>query len=126
MISFTLEIAPVAKARARVTSHGTYTPHKTRAFERGAAETMRYLVQGLPTFPLRSALKLDVTFFIPKPKRPKCDYPVTRPDTDNYLKALADAGNGIMWVDDSQITDIHARKRYGEPRIEVKVEEMPG
>ena len=48
--------------------------------------------------------------------------PITRPDVDNYEKALLDGCNGILWADDAQIVDTHVRKRYSDrPRIEVFV-----
>lgn len=36
-----------------------------------------------------------------------------RCDLDNVLKVLGDAMNGVAWIDDKQIVDIHAR--IGEP-----------
>ena len=36
-----------------------------------------------------------------------------RPDLDNFLKAVLDACNGIVFFDDAQITEINARKIYG-------------
>lgn len=51
--------------------------------------------------------------------------PTIKPDTSNYIKSFEDALNGIVWKDDSQITDIHAYKRYSEnPRIELEIEEI--
>ena len=48
----------------------------------------------------------------------------TRPDIDNYVKALLD-GCACLWGDDAQVVDLVARKRYsergGEPRLEVLV-----
>jgi Holliday junction resolvase RusA-like endonuclease len=48
-------------------------------------------------------------------------------DFDNWLKFVGDAGNGLIWLDDSQIDDarviIH-RKSVG-PKIELLVWEMP-
>ena len=49
--------------------------------------------------------------------------PVTRPDCDNYCKAICDAFTGIVWVDDSQIVALHVYKYYAEkPRVLVKVD----
>lgn len=48
-------------------------------------------------------------------------------DADNALKALLDALNGLLWVDDSQIVEIHLWRRddKARPRVEVLVEEVP-
>jgi Holliday junction resolvase RusA-like endonuclease len=50
--------------------------------------------------------------------------PVNKPDIDNYIKAVMDAGNGILWVDDSQVCELHSIKVYGSPRIEVTAMEL--
>ena len=50
--------------------------------------------------------------------------PVGKPDLDNYIKAIMDAGNGILWADDSQVCELHSIKAYGSPRIEVTVMEL--
>lgn len=50
--------------------------------------------------------------------------PVGKPDLDNYIKAVMDAGNGILWADDSQVCELHSIKAYGSPRIEVTVMEL--
>jgi Holliday junction resolvase RusA-like endonuclease len=48
--------------------------------------------------------------------------PTKRPDLDNLLKGFLDSGNGILWVDDSQIVDLYIKKRYGyKPGVEVSV-----
>ena len=35
-----------------------------------------------------------------------------KPDLDNLIKLVKDAGNGILWVDDSQIVQLEATKVY--------------
>jgi Holliday junction resolvase RusA-like endonuclease len=39
--------------------------------------------------------------------------PTSRPDVDNYAKGFCDAINTIVVVDDSQIVDLRAVKKFG-------------
>jgi len=51
--------------------------------------------------------------------------PTTRPDLDNYCKSVLDALSGVVWVDDSQVVELHMAKLYSEkPRVEITVSEM--
>lgn len=46
-----------------------------------------------------------------------------KPDLDNLAKFILDVGNGILWKDDSMITELHLEKRYSEnpyTNIEIK------
>lgn len=80
---------------------------------------------------LEGPLVLAVTFFVPRPKahfgakglKPSApEFPTTRPDTTKLVRGLEDACTGIVWRDDAQVVDQHARKRYGEPaRCEIEV-----
>ena len=48
---------------------------------------------------------------------------VTRPDGDNYLKMAMDAGNGVIYEDDSQIWTARVEKwrvPRGEERVVIK------
>lgn len=47
-------------------------------------------------------------------------------DADNALKALLDALNGLLWVDDSQIEELHLWRRNDKarPRVELVVREQ--
>ena len=51
--------------------------------------------------------------------------PATKPDLDNCVKAILDALNGVAFVDDGQVVEIHAAKYYddgGGERTVVKIE----
>ncbi|OLL21236.1 MULTISPECIES: RusA family crossover junction endodeoxyribonuclease [unclassified Rhodococcus (in: high G+C Gram-positive bacteria)] len=66
-------------------------------------------------------VRLD--FVMPRPKSaPKRTTPpaVKRPDTDKLARACLDALTGICYVDDSQVTDLHATKRLAQ------LDETPG
>jgi len=65
--------------------------------------------------PLKGIIDITVIFVFERLKCRKDDiYHVNTPDIDNLLKALFDVGNGILWVDDRQIAQVHSKKIYGE------------
>lgn len=123
--SFIIDAVPVAKGRPKFAKRGkfvsTYTPKKTVDYEsivkQSAHDAMGY------QDPLETPIRLLVTFVMPIPasysKKAKeaCLNGSTShtktPDIDNLLKSLTDAMNGIVYVDDSQITSIQAMKTYG-------------
>lgn len=138
LVIVTVDGAPVAKGRPRITTRGkyarAYTPAKTRAYEdmiRGAAADVMQDRQ-----PLSGPLLLCVTAYVAMPKalkgKKRADAidgilkPVTRPDADNYAKAALDGCNGILFKDDSQVTDLIVRKRYSaQPRLVITMEIEP-
>ena len=65
--------------------------------------------------PYDGPLYVDVTFWMPRPKRPKYSLPAVKPDADKLCRALGDAmtTSGLI-KDDARITTWHARKRYGD------------
>ena len=87
--------------------------------------------------PYENALCVDLTFYLgiptswSKQKRIQASQGVIRPtskrlgDLDNIVKAILDANNGLLWVDDCIITDLSARKRYTADlaRVVLKVTE---
>lgn len=53
------------------------------------------------------------------------EFPAVRPDIDNYVKAILDALNGIMFSDDGKIVELIAYKRYSDvARTEVSITEL--
>ena len=123
-IKITIYVEPVAKGRPRATTRAgrvfIYTPAKTAHAESLIRETLineGSFGEGIP-------LRLEATFYRQRPKSlPKrVELPVSRPDLSNYLKTLEDALNKFTFQDDSQIVDLHIRKRFGSPpRIELTI-----
>lgn len=119
---FLFDVTPLAKGRPRFTRQGRcYTPAATRSFEERLKQAAIFSWRKAP---LTGPLALKVTFSFPRPKSVKRPYPVSRPDLDNYLKAALDALNGVLWVDDAQMVDILARKRYGPGQIAMTLYEL--
>ena len=69
--------------------------------------------------PYDGPLFVDVTFHMPRPKRPKYSLPAVKPDCDKLCRALGDAmtTSGLI-KDDARITTWHARKRYADEGCE--------
>lgn len=132
-VGFTIPGVPVAKGRPRfrtVAGHAqTYTPKKTVNFETEARLiAMGAMVRLGNLHPCRSSVQMSMVVFVPVPaswskgKRAQALagllHPTSKPDLDNYEKAVTDALNGVVYEDDSQICDVVKSKRYAEnPRV---------
>lgn len=57
-------------------------------------------------------ITVRVVFELPKPKKPKAPEHLTKPDLDKLVRGSLDAMKGVLWNDDSQVTNITASKRY--------------
>lgn len=81
-----------------------------------------------PKEPLTGPLKMRLGFVLKMPMRPKHRLPAVRPDLDNFIKAVTDGLNGVLYADDAQICELWAVKIYdltqAGPRIEIALEEM--
>lgn len=131
MARFVIHAAPIGKARPRVTSHGTFTPKKTKDYEELVRlEYMRQCKEYYANVPLR--VTINAHFPIPKSKTKavKRDMaagairPTVKPDADNLAKAILDALKGLAYNDDSQIVSLYVEKWYSEePHTEVYIQE---
>lgn len=130
-ITFTIPGQPKGKGRARFTRTGhAYTPGPTRAYEAlarlAAAQEMRGCAPHSCPVQVDIQAQLQIPASWPKAKREAAlrgdIKPTGRPDVDNYVKAILDAANSVVWVDDSQVVRIVAEKRYAlSPELIVTV-----
>lgn len=83
--------------------------------------------------PFDGPIELTVAIFqlVPpswsKKKTAAAFYLTGKPDLDNVVKLIGDALNGIVWRDDSQISDLHVKRRYiraGQERVEITITEL--
>ena len=140
-VEITVYGEPIAQGRPRFTTiHGfarAYDPAKSRNFKQWVRLCAIQAIKKIDGFePFENACIVEITFYrhIPsswsKKKRIEADSgvirPITRPDLGNYEKGFYDALTGIIWVDDSIVTDKHVRKRYTAElaRVEIKVTEV--
>jgi Holliday junction resolvase RusA-like endonuclease len=68
-------------------------------------------------------VRVAYSFHLPRPKKPVNPYPAL--DLDKLVRAAGDALKGIAWVDDSQIVQCEAVKRWADatgPGLSVDIE----
>lgn len=138
-MKFEFDIEPVEQARPRATRMGKgirlYDPKKVTIFKRrlGMLAKQQMLDRGLK--PYDGPLEVCMEFYRPvqaslsKKERARrlsgVHRPTVKPDLSNYIKALEDGLNGIIWVDDNRIVQIVAEKKYSDrPRIVIEVNKV--
>jgi Holliday junction resolvase RusA-like endonuclease len=131
IVEFFVPGDPQGKGRPRSGMGGRmYTPAKTVAYEGLVAHAASCAMNGAK--PLEGPLCVSIlaVHSVPqswsnKKRTEAIGAPcITKPDIDNIVKAVADGGNGVVWVDDKQIASIWAAKKYGSvPGVTVQVRE---
>ncbi len=122
---------PVAKARARITRFGNYTPDKTKAAQRRLKDLfmIAWCTEGFDK--IEGPIELSCKFWLQIPKSASkkkraamigqpC---LKKPDVDNLKKLVLDAGNEAeIWGDDCQVYKIQAEKFWSEtPGTSIKI-----
>lgn len=128
---------PVGKGRPRVGKRGKhivmFTPPETVEYENRIRHEAHLSMGGRALFSGPVELTMQIFISIPasysRKKREACMLgrmvPTKKPDTDNVVKAVCDAFNGFVWVDDTQVVDLHVTKRFSEaPSVMVQVREL--
>ncbi len=126
-ISLYIPGQPIAKGRARVTRRGTFTPQRTRIYERLVATIAAAKGPWTMTGPVR--VVMVAVFARPKRMtgvRNQLPHDV-RPDLDNVVKAVLD---GLAaHLDDALVFSLTASKAYGAPdeapHVSIQLTEEP-
>lgn len=111
-------INPVPASRPRVSRWSTYYPKKYTKFKKD----MEALTSEMETTPSEKLVSVELEFgiMIPKSwskkKREELNntYCSNNSDIDNYIKAILDSLNGIVYIDDKQVVELFAKKIYSE------------
>lgn len=71
--------------------------------------------------PYTGAVEVIMDFELEKPKSVKRTYPAKYPDLDKLIRAVLDGITGVGVIDDGQVVNIRATKRYGRPSVTVEI-----
>lgn len=135
VVSFRVDGDVVGKGRprfARTKAGGvaTRTPEKTKSYEGKLAYAAQQAMGDGPLIDAPVEVMIRVTVAVPESwpawKRALAlsggVRPTSKPDSDNVVKIVFDAMNGVVYRDDVQSVDHTFSKRYGErPGLEVTV-----
>lgn len=101
MTTLRLPLPPSANRYWRTARNRVYVSEEAQAYKAEAG----WLAQAAGVEMLEGEVKLSVDVYM-----------IThRADLSNRIKVLEDALNGIAWIDDQQISELHAR-RYRVPK----------
>lgn len=124
-LTFFVEGKPVPKGRPRLGAGGhTYTPARTREWENAVSIAALGAALGREPWPagepLRARIEVRLAGYAAAAR--------ARGDLDNYIKAVLDAMNGVIYADDAQVVVIYASKHVCEkgdrPGVLVTVESL--
>lgn len=139
MIKLTLNIEPKPQSRPRFAMRGGFTKAYEDKEMRSWRKHCRLLIANLykGKEPLEGTIRARVRFYIQPPQyiaKVKKNQQLLadeimpvgkKPDLDNFIKSLFDSANDLLFKDDGQIAEMHAKKLYSlNPRIELELEEI--
>ena len=93
-----------------------------------SGEAQRARVSSGLSAPVVGAVWLMLHFHVRKPKSlPKRIMHATKkPDLDKMIRSVKDALKGVLYLDDAQVVDLSAQKRYSDsPGVEITFRELP-
>ena len=109
------------------------TPQNTVIYENHVRQCAFEAMKGM--IPLDGAISVHMVAIFPlvkslskKDRQLAIDgvlLPTKKPDVDNTAKSILDGCNGVVFGDDSQVTELHINKIYGEiPQVIIKVKKV--
>lgn len=122
--TFNFPLTPTPYTRVGYNRYGkAYVPAKEKQFRTQLAQMAKRLFKREP---IKHAIRVELIFqFIKGPQSRMGKYVAKRPDIDNLSKSCMDSLNNILWHDDCQIIELHAKKIFGpEKSITLQVEEL--
>ena len=135
---FTFQGIPRAQGRPKFYRRGNFTgaydPKNSREYKDNVAAQI--VAQKPKLIERDKGIKVKLFFYLPRPKghynakgdiRSRYEHikHTSKPDLDNLIKAIKDSLKGIVWHDDSQVTELEAIKRYSQQgRVTMFIEDL--
>lgn len=135
-IEIEIECNFVPASRPRVSRFGTYISEPYKSFKKEFYFFVKNKLSAYGNSFKGKSLSIDMSFYkqIPKSyskkKKEECLIKgcITRPDIDNYYKAILDSMDNIFYTDDSYVVELSGRKLYTirNSFVKLKIKEFEG
>ena len=120
MITFSVEgMKPIPQGSMKVINgHVLHARGSELIYYRSAIalEASRHIEQMF-----EGAVRMKIEFTAEKPKSVKRTYPSKPPDLDKLIRSVLDALSGVAYIDDGQVVEIVASKRYGANKTYIEI-----
>jgi Holliday junction resolvase RusA-like endonuclease len=121
LIQFSVPGQPKGKGTHRTGNGRTYADPATKAYETMVGMCARIAMGPLKPLEGPVSLQIEAVAIPPaswsKERRRRAasgfEYPTVKPDMSNIVKAIEDGCKAIAWLDDKQVVELQAGKRYG-------------
>ena len=102
---------------------------RTKPWRQEIAGTVREVMDRLKLeyIPKNAGVRVECCFYFLKPKSTKksVTHKTTKPDIDKLGRAVLDSLTGIVFVDDSQVTQLGLMKDFGDrERVDIRIQEL--
>lgn len=87
---------------------------KTKDFENQVRDYLKVFLNGFRPIEKKNPVKMDVVFYIERPKSVTRENHTVKPDIDNLCKSLMDSLEGIVFELDQQVNDLTLKKLYSD------------
>jgi Holliday junction resolvase RusA-like endonuclease len=130
-MKITIPGIPIAKARPRFSGGNAYNSQKAQQ------QSIKWLIatkirEEKQLTPIEGPIFVTLDFYMPIPQslnRAKINRILwgliehdIKPDIDNLEKWILDCCNKIIWNDDSQVVNLHSKKKFSQnPRTEIEI-----
>lgn len=99
LITFRVDGQPLPKQSFKMGANGGYTPERIKNWQKLVSYHARRAMNGRQ--PFEGALEVSITFWRKSG---------ARVDLDNLSKSAMDSCNGVIWLDDQQVSALHLTK----------------
>lgn len=129
---------PHGQGRPRACVRGNhasvYERGEDKSWKAYAQDLMRRALLFTPAYLFEGPVSVQILAVWPCPKSARKveklqqRWRVGKPDADNIAKAVCDAANGVLWIDDAQVAELRVLRIIGTaaeaPRVEVLVQAL--